>query len=455
MESRTCAFALCGLIRLLLIATAVSCDQSVEADEPIQSSNWGQWRGPLGTGESPDADPPVEWSDSRNIRWKASIPGHGHSTPVVWGDRIFVTTAVPFGEAMEPRYSDAPGAHDNLPVTHRHRFLVLSINRRNGEVVWSKTVHEELPHEAGHFTASLASNSPVTDGRLVIAHFGSRGLYALRSSDGSLVWKKDLGKMQTKHGHGEGSSPVLHDDTLVVNWDHEGASRVMAFHKGTGDELWKLERDEVTSWATPIVVEHAGVSQVIISGTDRVRGHELATGKVIWECGGLSANIVASPVAADGMVYAGSSYEIRAMLAIQLDGARGDITGTDQVVWTRKLRTPYVPSPLLYQGSIYFLRHYQGILTRVVAKTGEEPVGPFRLGGIRDVYASPVAAADRIYVTDRSGTTMVISHEEEPRVLATNRIDDSFNASAVLVGRELYLRGEKTLYCIADEQSGN
>jgi len=423
----------------------------VVAEETAPANYWPQWRGPLGTGAAPHATPPVQWSETKNIRWKTAIPGSGHSTPVIWDDRLFLTAAVPYGEPLPPRYSMAPGAHDNLPVTHHHKFIVLAVSRRTGKILWQKNVHQELPHEAGHNTASLASNSPVTDGERVFAYFGSRGLYCLSNRDGKLLWTASLGKMQTKHAHGEGSSPVLHGETLVVNWDHEGESHVVAFNKRTGKQLWKVARNEVTSWATPIVVEHEGVPQVIISGTERVRSYELATGKVIWECAGLSANIVASPVSADGMLYAASSYEIQAMLAIRLDGASGDITGTDRVVWTRRVRTPYVPSPLLYKDSLYFLRHYQGILSRVHAKTGEEQLGPFRLGAIRNVYASPVAAADRIYITDLDGTTMVISHEDEPRMLATNRLNDSFSASAALVGGELFLRGKKFLYCIAED----
>ena len=282
------------------------------------------------------------------------------------------------------------------------------------------------------------------------AFFGSRGLYCF-DLNGEPQWEKDLGEMQTKHGHGEGSSPVLHGDTLVVNWDHEGESFVTAFDKSTGKQRWEVAREEVTSWATPIVVEHAGKHQVVVSGTNRVRGYDLATGAVIWECGGLSANIVASPVAADGIVYAGSSYDKRALLAIRLEGARGDITGTDCVLWRRRRGTPYVPSPLLYGDSLYFLRHYQGILSRVNTKTGEDRGGPFRLGGLRDIYASPVGAADRIYITDRNGTTLVISHDETQRVLAQNRLDDSFSASAAIVDREMFLRGEKYLYCIAED----
>ena len=434
-----------------LLLSPVSPAAAEDDDDRLDAEfYWPQWRGPLGTGVAPHAKPPVEWSEIKNIRWKTTLPGSGHSTPIIWGDRVFITTAIPYGDALKPRYSKAPGAHDNIPVTHHHKFVVLAVSRRTGKILWQKNVHQELPYEAGHYTASLASNSPVTDGDRLFAYFGSRGLYCL-NQNGKLLWKTDLGKMQTKHAHGEGSSPVLHGDTLVINWDHEGQSLVVAFDKQTGKQRWKVARDEVTSWATPIVVEHDGIPQVIISGTNRVRGYELASGKTIWECAGLSANIVASPVSMDGLVYAASSYEIRTLLAIRLDGARGNITGTDQVVWTRRRRTPYVPSPLLYGDSLYFLRHYQGILSRVNAQTGQEQHGPFRLGGIRNVYASPVGAANRIYITDRNGTTMVISHDDQPRVLASNRLNESFNASAAIVGRELYLRGQRSLYCIAED----
>ena len=436
---------LARLALLCSIAFAFCC--STDAAE-----NWPQWRGPLATGEAPDANPPVDWSEEEGtgIRWKSEIPGRGHSTPVIWGDRIYLTTAIPFGEKLKPKLSGRPGAHDNLPVTQRHKFVVIAVDRTNGKILWRSVVHERLPHEGAHNSASLASASPITDGEYVFAFFGSYGMYCL-DADGKVVWSKQLGTMFTKHGHGEGASPVLYGDTLVVNWDHEDQSFVMAIDKRTGEKLWKIGRDEVTSWATPIVVEHEGRPQLIISGTGRVRGYDLATAQVIWECDGLSANVVASPVAADGMVFVGSSYDTRNMLAIRLDGAKGDITGTDRVVWSRRRGTPYVPSLLLYRDSLYFLSHYQGILSRVKTKTGEEPIGPFRLGAIRNVYASPVAAADRIYVTDLDGTTLVISHAEVPRVIAVNRLNEGVNASAAIVGREMFLRGEKSLYCLAAE----
>jgi outer membrane protein assembly factor BamB len=313
----------------LLAGTAGGDRGGVDAEH-----SWPQWRGPLGTGVSTTAQPPVEWSETKNIRWKTALPGKGHSTPIVWGDCIFLTTAIPFGDPVKPRFT-RPGAHDNLALTYNHEFAVLAVSRKTGKILWQKTVHKQVPHEAGHVTASLASASPVTDGEHVFAFFGSYGLYCLDTS-GKLLWKKDLGEMHTKHGHGEGSSPALHGDTLVVNWDHEEQSFLVALDKRTGKQLWRVARAEDTSWATPIVVEHGGTAQVIVPGTNRLRGYDLASGTLLWECAGLSSNIVASPVAANGVIYAGSSYDTRAMLAIRLDGAKGDITGTKQVAWTRR-----------------------------------------------------------------------------------------------------------------------
>jgi outer membrane protein assembly factor BamB len=258
--------------------------------------------------------------------------------------------------------------------------------------------------------------------------------------------------MNSKHAHGEGASPALFENTLVINWDHEGKSFIVALNKNTGEEIWRADRDEVTSWSSPIVYSHNGRPQVIVAGTSAVRAYDLKTGSVIWECSGLSNNIVATPIAFDGMVFVGSSYEIKSMFAIKLEGAQGDITGTENVVWKRASRTPYVPSPLLYRGSLYFLRHYQGILSIANADSGEELTGPFRLNGIRDIYASPVAADGKIFITDRDGITLVISEPEMPRLLSANKLDDRFSASIAMVGRDLFLRGEEFLYCISAEE---
>lgn len=404
------------------------------------------------TGEAPDAKPPVEWSETKNVRWKTALPGKGHSTPAVWGDHVFVTAAEPFGEKVTPFYSGAPGEHDNDPVSQKHRFMLFCLDRRDGKILWQKTLRETLPKAAGHMTGSLASASPSTDGKHVYAFFGSHGLYCL-DFDGNLVWEKDFGEMQSKHGHGEGSTPVLYGDTLAVNWDHESDSFVVALDKNSGAEIWRAVRDEVTSWASPIVYKHEGTPQLIVSGTKRIRGYDLRTGEEIWECGGLSQNVVASPVAADGIVVAGSSYEKKAMLAIKLEGAKGDLTDGDHVLWQRTSRTPYVPSPLLVGDAIYFLSHYQGVLSRLEFRTGEEPTGPFRLGNLRDIYASPVAADGRLYLADRTGVTLVMTDAKEPAFLAANQLDDRLSASPALAGKDLFLRGEKFLYCLATTES--
>ena len=427
------------------VATAGALGQAVN---PL--AQWGQWRGPLATGAAPKADPPVEWSETKNIRWKTKLPGLGHSSPVVWGNLVFVTTAEMTG-AKKPFTGVTPdGAHNNMNPLFDHQFAVMAIDRQTGAVAWRRTVATRQPHESTHESATWASNSPVTDGEHVLSFFGSNGLYCL-DTGGRLLWSRDFGDMQVKHGHGEGASPLLHGETVVVNWDHEGASLIVALAKRTGVELWRQPRDEVTSWATPIVVTHDGQAQVVVSGTRRVRGYDLKTGAVIWEAGGLPGNIVASPVGADGMVFAAGSYEKQTLLAIRLTGAKGELAGTQQIAWQKNRSTPYVPSPLLYDGWLYYLRHYQGVLSRVNAKTGDEPSGPFRLGAVFNIYSSPVAAAGRIYVTDRNGKTLVISNDPEPKALTLNKLDDRFSASAALVGDAIFLRGEKFLYCIGEK----
>ena len=417
-----------------------------------EHDHWPQWRGPLGTGVAPRGNPPAEWGEGKNVRWKTAIPGKGQSTPVVWGDRIFVTTAISHGEASDTVGDHAPGAHDNVAPSRSHRFVVMAIDRRDGEVLWETTVRDEHPHEAAHVTGSWASNSAVTDGEHVFAFFGSRGVYCL-DMQGTVVWQKDLGDMQIRHAHGEGSSPALYGETLIVNWDHQGDSFVVALDKTSGKQRWKVARDEITSWSTPLVVPHDGKVQVVIAATERVRAYDLATGELIWSCAGLSRNVVASPVAAAGLVYVVNSYDWRAMLAIRLDKAKGDVTGTEAVVWTRDRDTPYVPSPVLDGRDLCFIKHNQAFLTCVDAATGETRAGPMRLSGLQSVFASPVAAAGRLYVAARNGATAVINVADGYKIQALNQLDDSFTASPAIVGGEIFLRGESSLYCIGEVRS--
>ena len=448
---------------LRLVLAVGSCLTMLQAlaGEPGQSAdptaldNWPQWRGPLANGVSPKANPPLRWSETNNVRWKFELPAKGHSSPIVFGDSIYLLGAMPVGEAQKAVHDDAPGVHDSVPVTHRHQFIAFAISRRTGSLLWKKILREEWPHEGGHTTGSLVSNSPVTDGEHVYAFLGSRGLYCL-DSKGELKWQKDLGRMKTLHAHGEGSSPVLYGDSLIVCWDHEGESFLYAFDKRSGKQLWKVARDEKTSWSTPLIVEYQGKPQVIVSATKRVRGYDLATGTLLWECAGLTDNVVSSPVYADGIVIAGNSYYQQAMLAIRLANAKGDLTETDRVAWKLNRMTPYVSSPLLYGDTLYFLRHNQNIVSRLNPATGQPRGEPLRLEAINDFYfSSPVGAAGRIYVTVRDGNTVVLRHDSENATLAVNHLDDSFSASAALAGNELYLRGERFLYCLAEpaEQS--
>lgn len=412
---------------------------------------WGQWRGPHANGFAPLANPPIEWSEKKNVRWKIELPGQGHSSPIVFGDRIYVMAAAPIGEPQLAVHDSAPGVHDSVPVTHRHQYIVMALNRSDGRVLWKRIVREEWPHEGGHTTGSQTSNSPTTDGEFTYAFFGSRGLYCL-DTNGEVKWQKDLGKMQTLHSHGEGSSPVLHGNALIVNCDHEGNSFLYAFNKRTGQQLWKAARDEKTSWSTPLIVDYDGRPQVIVSATKRVRSYDLGTGTLLWECSGLSENVVSSPVFTQGMLIAGNSYYSQAMVAIRLAGAKGDISTTTNVAWRLNRLTPYVSSPLIFDNSIYHIRHNQNILVKLNPMTGEFRGDPIRLDGIRDfIFSSPVGANGRIYVTARDGTTVVLRHDKTNASIAVNHLDDSFSASPALVEGEFYLRGEKFLYCLAEK----
>src|SRR5262249_13141433 len=261
--------------------------------------------------------------------------GKGHSSPIVLSNAVYVLAAAPVGPEQKPVFDSAPGVHDSIPVTHRHQYLALALSRTDGHFLWQTLLREEFPHEGGHVTGSPLSNSPTTDGQWLYAFIGSRGLYALNLK-GEIQWQKDLGKMQTLHAHGEGSSPALYGDTLIVNWDHEGDSFLFAFDRLTGRQLWKTPRDEKTSWSTPLIVEVDGKPQVIVSATKRVRGYDLATGQQIWECAGLTENVVASPVYTQGILIAGNSYYQQSMLGIRLAGATGDITRNDHLLWSLK-----------------------------------------------------------------------------------------------------------------------
>jgi len=421
---------------------------AIPAAQPTDAMRfWPQWRGPHATGVSSTANPPLEWSETKNVKWKVEIPGRGSSSPIVWGDRVFVLTAVPVGVQGDAQHAPRGG----LRPRGVHRFLVLALDRRTGRTLWERVATEQEPHEAGHTDNSTwASSSPITDGQTLFAYFESFGIYAY-TMDGTLLWKKDLGDKRMRNQFGEGSTPALYGNTLVIVWDHlNGSSFVTALDKRDGRELWRVAREEIDTWATPLIIEVNGRPQVIVPAMRRNRAYDLADGHVVWESDGLTMNPIPSPVYGDGMVFLMSGFQGNDLKAIRVAEAKGNIDGTAAVVWTLDRDTPYVPSPVLTDGILYFLKTNSGILSAFDAKSGTPHFQNQRLDGVPNVFASPVAARGRVYFPGREGTTLVIRSGPTFHVLAKNTLDDGFDASPALVDNEIFLRGNKSLYCISE-----
>jgi len=321
-------------------------------------------------------------------------------------------------------------------------------DRQSGKHLWQRTAAEATPHQETHNTNNHASASPCTDGEHIYAHFGSRGLYCY-SMAGELMWKRDFGKMDTRNSFGEGSSPTIAGDMLLVPWDHEGPSALYALNKRTGETLWEAKRDEPTCWATPLVVEHEGKKQVVMNGQNFARSYDLQTGKELWRCGGQTERPCASAVAMGDMVYVGSGFRGAYLGAFKLNG-KGDIANTKSVAWTLDRDTPDVASPALSEGKLYFYKGKSGQLSCIDAATGKPHYSAVRVPGMSSTYASPVAAGGRVYLTDRSGTVVVIEDAKAFKVLATNALDEGIDATPAVVDNELFIRGAKHLFCIAE-----
>lgn len=430
-----------------LVVALVSATAGVAAD----LDTWPQWRGPEGNGMAPKGDPPLKWDNTSHVKWKTPIPGRGASTPIVWGDQIFLVTAGDTGKqaaAQDIPKPDPKFKTKTTPPSTYHKFEVLSLDRATGKVRWQKTAAEAVPHEGHHETHSYAASSPVTDGKFLYVSFGSFGIYCF-DLEGKQQWKRDLGRMNTRLGWGEGASPALHGDYLVVPWDQEVGSFIVCLDARTGQTKWKMDRDEPTSWATPLIVEAKGKTQVIVNGHNRVRSYDLATGKVLWECGGQTLNAIPTPVVKDGVAICMSGYRGAMVAAVPLD-ASGDITDTNKLAWKYDKGTPYVPSPILAGDRLYFTQANTGMLTCLDVKTGKPLIDRERLPGINSLYASPVGAKDRIYFTGRDGTVVVIKQADKLEVLTANRLGEGIDASPAIVGKQLFLRGDKHLYCIEE-----
>jgi len=417
------------------------------------ADNWPSWRGPDGTGTASTGRPPTTWSETENIKWKVAMPDAGDCTPVIWGDRIFIQTAVATREDLDakvPSKEEIGRAVLTKSPTVPYRFGVTCLDRNTGETLWVTTILEAVPHEGHHANGSFSSYSPVTDGQHVWVSFGSRGLHCI-DVDGNHKWSADLTEMQVAMGFGEGSSPVLAGDSVIAVCDHLGDSKIFAFHKLTGDLLWEKDRHEEGTWSSPFTVEVEGVNQVVTLGKEAIRSYDPQTGDIVWQCGGLGPDPVASPVAGHGTVYCMTGYRDKRLLAIKL-GSSGDLTDTDAVTWRLEEHTPYISSPLLYGSRLYFTDGLRGAISCYDAVTGKPYFETEKIAGLKQVYASPVGAGGHVYVTGRKGPTVVLKDSDDYSVVATNTLDDvGFDASPIVVGDELFLRSEKYLYCIAEQ----
>ncbi|MCX6900096.1 MAG: PQQ-binding-like beta-propeller repeat protein [Verrucomicrobia bacterium] len=434
------------------LATVFSISLAFAADT-TRDLNWPQWRGPLANGVAPRGNPPIEWSETKNVQWKVSLPGRGTSTPIVWEDQVFILTAIPTGRkvAVKPdAVPPGPNAHMVDPPSEVQRFTVMALDRATGKVRWQQTAREKVPHEGYHRDHGYASGSPVTDGQYLVAYFGSNGLFCYDLT-GRLLWQKDLGLQRTRYGYGEGTSPALHGTTVVILWDHEGEDFIVALDVRDGRELWRQKRDEPTGWSTPLVVEHEGCRQVVVNGMNKVRSYDLSTGELLWQCAGTTLNAIPSPVAGQGLVFVTSGFHGNALYAIR-PGSHGDITGTSAVAWLRRKHTPYVPSPLLYGNLLYVPSWNNAVLSIIEASTGNPLVEAQRIEGIQGVYASPVGANDRVYLVGRDGNAAVLRKSGKLEILAHNRLEEGFEASPAIAGNQMFLRGRQHLYCISESR---
>ena len=423
--------------------------KSSHAQNP-SGEHWPQWRGPLATGAAVKGNPPTEFGENKNLKWKTAIPGKGHATPIVWGDKIIIQTAVATGQVSPDAPQGTEGGSRMAPnqTDKVHDFKVLLVDRGNGKILWEKTVATEWPQESTHDLGSWASNSPCTDGEFIYAYFGSRGAWCL-DFNGNIIWQRDFGQMKKHMSFGEGASPFLYKDRLFILWDHEGESFLYALDTKTGKTVWEVKRDEGTSWSTPLVIEVNGQPQVITSATNNVSAYDFTTGSVIWTTSGMTRNVIPSPVYADGILYVMSGFRGSALQAIDPSKAKGDIKGTPALLWEYNQETPYTPQSLLMNGKLYFLRVNNGFLTCLDAKTGEPYYSKINLSDISTLYSSPVGVNDRIYIA-ADKVAMVLKAGETFEVLASNPLDDNFHSSPVIVGNDLILRGFNSLYCFSE-----
>ncbi len=420
------------MLWLLLLAAALSPDQ------------WPQFRGPDASGVADDARLPTRWSQTENVAWKTDIPGLGWSSPVVSGDRIFVTSVIPLVEQEKPRTGIYLDGRRVIPPPGEHRWMVYCLDFTTGKIRWEREVHRSAPKSARHLKNSFASETPVTDGERVYAYFGNVGVFAF-DMDGTPVWSEPFGPFPSRTGWGTAASPVLHEGRLYIVCDNEEKSFLVAFDARTGKQIWRVDRDEKSSWSTPHIWQHDGKTEIVTNASHRIRSYDL-DGKLLWELGGASSIAIPTPLSRFGMVYISSGYvqdEIRPVFAVRPGGT---------IAWSLPQGGSYSTSPLVY-GDHYYTLFDRGFFTAHDARTGKEIYGKVRIDPASGAFtASPWAYNGRIFALSEDGVTFVIQAGPEYRLLGTNALDEMTLATPAIARGSLFIRTASRLYRIRQDK---
>jgi outer membrane protein assembly factor BamB len=418
------------------------------------AQNWPSFRGPGATGVLDSArGAPISWDIEahRNVAWRTVIPGLGHSSPIIWGDRVFVTTAVSSDPKSVFQYP-LVGDLDRRTDLAKHQFKIYCLDKRTGKIIWDKVAAELAPRVARHPHNSYASATPATDGKRVVAFFGSEGLYAF-DLDGSPLWKQDVGALDQgafdvpDYKWGNASSPIIYKNLVIVQCDQQKGSFLAAFDAATGKPVWRTPREAVPSWATPTVYEGVDRAELVTNGTEYFRGYDPVTGKELWRIKGTSMISVPTPFAAHGLIYLASGYYrfIQPIVALK-PGATGDV-GPDRIAWRTEKGAPYLPTPIVY-GDYFYAFNHRGILTVYNARTGDR-IYEQRLATAA-FSSSPVAAAGRLYAASEDGDVYVVKAGPTFELLASNKMGEVVMATPALADGMLIVRGLTHLFGIAE-----
>jgi outer membrane protein assembly factor BamB len=434
------------MIRFNRFITSVAL---VVATATLSAENWPQWRGPGSQGISTEANVPTEWSSTKNVAWKTELPS-GHSSPIVWNDRIFVTAAIegdvaPGAKAVGHIVDGQVWIHpDSVAADRKHTMKLLALDARSGKVLWDRTAYEGTVYDARHRRSSFAGPTAVTDGRMVYAYFGPEGLYAYDFS-GRLAWKI-VERFKTL-GLGTGTSPVLFQNLVIIQRDEdEGkASVIAAYDKQSGREVWKTSRPVQISWSTPVLVTASSRTELVTNGSELAIAYDPATGKELWRTKGVESNAIHTPLVGKGLVIVTAGFPEKKVIAIRA----GAVPDDKRVAWTYAKGTGYVVSNILYGDYVYLLTD-TGIVTCLDALTGAVQHEGSRPPVASHFMGSPVAFGGLIAMTSEEGDTFMLRAGPKPEVVGTNSIDEPVYSSPAIANGRIYIRGEKHLFSIGD-----